>query len=116
MTSWKYIGRQVVARPFRSLVPFALAGVALFGIVLDEIDVSHDDVRPALKAAPALVEHGTCLADAGGRAEIDPKATGWSHHIGVFGVNGGGHRSLVSHRPAGPSLHSLPGEPISRTL
>jgi uncharacterized membrane protein YphA (DoxX/SURF4 family) len=45
MTSWKYIGRQVVARPFRSLVPFALAGVALFGIVLDEIDVSHDDVQ-----------------------------------------------------------------------
>ncbi len=52
------------------------------------LDQADHDVGPPLVAAPALVQHGAGLPDAGGRAEVEAELTGGPDVDGVVGDAG----------------------------
>ena len=85
--------------PWDDLEVTDLLGGARAAVGLDEAD---DDIGASLVAAPALVEHGERLADAGSSAEVDAQHTapGAACARQTTGLGFGGHTTipLVSAR------------------
>ena len=64
------------------------------------LDITDHDIGPPAMAAPAFVEHGARLADAGSRTEVDPETP---RRLDVACLDaGGGPGGCVSHRPILP--------------